>query len=574
MLKQVKSTVSLSIEAYDQAFERMSQQLAIIINNQTADSKLSRATSSLITSRTSAANGLSQVATSNQNKNESAILGFGDSVASNPQQIESESEGLPDQECPAWCSCRCHQRRTLRSPWIFDSVFGSLQLHFAGGQPDCSEYRCRRSEKAPTYILYRFPRYLLSRYLAMTMHWAPLDGPKYSLRFPRVTDWSHVYWHYCAQGDLQAIQKMCSAGRASALDLNLIGGNALVYNAVRSNVRLTKFLLENGADLEVKDDAGTVAGDALWESALSGAYGSEGISIVKSITRNIDNDYMERRRFNLLHKIVLALSDRDLGGELELSTAFFNQGDAQQRTPLCWAVIRNDITAVKTLLSYNANPNLVDENNRSPLSYAWGGTVCKLLLSAGADAKMRDSGFQRTALHRLCHGRDATVKCVELLVAAGLDVDIRDIHNETPLLVAVFRNHTAVAEKLIELGANINSENLPSNDNALRFAICHNRWEIMPLLLSRGANYRTINSNGRNIAHTAATSANTRVIEVLANANLRDLDFQLQDKKGKTPFDYLNEREALVDAEIGIHEAFKRWAAQSHRCETVISRTD
>ena len=568
MLKQVKSTVSLSIEAYDQAFERMSQQLAIIIDNQTSDSDLSQATSSLVASRTSDATGLSRAANSTRNRDDSAIVGFGDLVASRPRLVESESGGIPGQECPAWCSCRCHQRRTLKSPWIFDSVLGSLQIHFTGSRPDCSEYRCRRSEKAPTYILYRFPRYLLSRYVAMTMHWAPLDGPKYSLRFPRVTDWSHVYWNYCVQGDVGAIQKMFSAGKASALDLNLIGGNALIYTSVHSNLRLTKLLLENGADLEVKDDTGTVAGDALWKSALSGDYGSDSINIVKTMTRNVDSDYMERRQFTLLHKIVLALSERNLREELELSTAFLNQGDAQQRTPLCWAVIRNDITAVRILLSYNAQPNLVDENNRSPLSYACDGTIFKLLLNAGADVKIRDSSFQRTALHHLCHGQNATVECVELLVAAGLDVDIRDINSETPLLVAVFRHHTAVAEKLIELGANINSENMPSKDNVIRFAIWHNRADIIPLLLSRGANYRTINSNGRNIAHTAAASANTRVIEILANANLEELDFQLQDKNGKTPFDYLSEREVLVDAEVGIHEAFNRWAAQFQRYET------
>ena len=566
MLSQVKSTISLSIEAHDQAFERMSQQLAVILNQTSVSNP--GANLSLVASRTSSATGFSTAVTSIRKKDDSTIVGFGDSVVSSPRAIEPESGGIPDQECPAWCSCRCHQRRTFKSPWILDSFLGSLQIHFAGGRPDCSEYRCRRSDKASTSILYRFPHYLLSRYVAMTMHWVALDGPKYSLRFPRVTDWSHIYWNYCVQGDLGAIQKMFSAGKASALDLNLIGGNALVYNSVRGNLRLTKFLLENGADLEVKDDAGKVAGDELWQSALSGEYGSNSISIVKSMTRNVDGDYMERRRFTLLHKIVLGLSERNLREELELSTACINQGDAQQRTPLCWAVIRNDVTAVDVLLSYGAGPDLVDENNRSPLSYTWGGTVCKLLLNAGADVSIRDSDFQLTALHHHCHGPNATVECVESLVAAGLDVDVQDIHNETPLLVAVFKGHTAVAEKLIELGANVDSENLPSNDNAIRVAIWHNRSNIIPLLLSRGANYMSINSNGRNIAHTAATSANTNVIEILANANLEDLDFQLQDKHGKTPFDYLNERAILVDAERGIHEAFHRWAAQFQRFQT------
>ena len=286
MLKQVKSTVSLSIEAHDQAFERLSQQLATVINHST----LTPTDTSLVASSTSGGTGLSTAVTLNRKRDDPTISGVGNSVASSPRAIESKSGGILDQECPAWCSCRCHQRRIFKSPWMLDSVLGSLQIHFAGGRPDCNEYRCRRADQAPTSILYRFPRYLLSRYVAITMHWAVLDGPKYSLRFPRVTDWSHIYWNYCVQGDLEAIQKLFSARKASALDLNLIGGNAFNYSAVRSNLRLSTFLLENGADLEVKDDAGNVAADALWKCALSGEYGSNSISIVKAMMKNVEND--------------------------------------------------------------------------------------------------------------------------------------------------------------------------------------------------------------------------------------------------------------------------------------------
>ena len=391
---------------------------------------------------------------------------------------------------------------------------------------------------------------------------ALLDGPRYSLCFPRITDWSHNLWNFCVQGDLEAIQKLFSAGKASPLDLNLIGGNALMYSGARRNLQLTRFLLENGADLEVRDDTGATAVDLLWKGALDGTYGVDGISIVNSMTMNVGNDYTRNQHFTLLHKVILGLSERNLREELELSTALLDQGDAQQRTPLCWAVIRNDVTAVQILLSYNASPNLADDNGRSPISYAWGVTVCKLLLNAGADVNNCDSNFRRTALHHLSSGPNATVECLEMLVAAGLNVNARDINDETPLFVAVFRGHTAVAERLIELGANVNPENLPSRDNPIRIAIWHNRSEMIPLLLSAGANYKTINSNGRNIAHTAAACANTRTVEILINAKIENLDFRLEDKYGKTPFDYLNEREVLIDSELGIHQAFNKWSAQ------------
>lgn len=338
MLKQVASTVNFSIEAHGQSFERMSQQLAVVIS-QTSTLNRSTPVPSLMKDGTCDEISFSRQAAAKPCGNRSSQASFDDQFAFSPPGNESKNGEESNQDCPAWCSCQCHQRRTLKSPWMFNSVLGSLQIYFSGGRPDCNEYKCRRSERAPTSILYRFPRYLLSRYMRMTMTWTLIDGPRYSLRFPRVTDWSHRYWDFCVQGDLGAIQKLFSAGKASALDLNLIGGNALIYNCVLGNLPLTKFLLENGADLEVKDDAGNVAGEELWKFALSGDYGADGISIVEALTRNVKSDYKERWRFNLLHKIVLALSERDLQAELELSTALLNQGDAQQKTPLCWAVI-------------------------------------------------------------------------------------------------------------------------------------------------------------------------------------------------------------------------------------------
>lgn len=49
------------------------------------------------------------------------------------------------------------------------------------------------------------------------------------------------------------------------------------------------------------------------------------------------------------------------------------------------------------------------------------------------------------------------VELVEMLIANGADVDDRDVHGYTPLLLAIQEGHTDIAKVLIKNGADVNA---------------------------------------------------------------------------------------------------------------------
>ena len=470
-----------------------------------------------------------------------------------PTTVREQFLDAKGQQCVVWCSCKCHAKQSFRSPWLISCFIGEFRIQYDGARPQCNERKCVRSSSVSYHLTYRFPRYLLDRYLLTTAHFHPTDGPRFSLRMPRVMPWSHMLWYYANTQQTEGIQNLFSEGKASPFDLNLQGASALMYAAEHSDTAMCQFLIQQGADPEAPDESGKPPSRIMWENSFAGQYGVEGISIVGSMLQNAD--FAETRQFSTIHKIVLGIFFDSLESELERSTAIIDQADARGRTPLCWAVIRNDSSAVKTLLAYNANPNAFDEVGHSPLDFVRSAQVCQALVDAGVDIHHRSTVRQRSALHRLCTG-PATVEVLDMLVKAGIPVDDRDTDDETPLLNAIYNGRHAVVRRLIELGADINATNKSSQENAVHFAVSFDRYQILPLLLKAGADYQSCNKHGRNILHLAARFAGTKTLEALSEWKLSGLHPETRDDEKKTAAEYMAERAIFSDREMGLHAQF------------------
>ncbi len=559
---RIEQSLGVSIRAHD----RISDQLSLIIGMMTPSQ--SSQDPALDLRRRSIGVGSPRVDSNSNQAQMGKIVTHADSPRLSEENlghqlevVQNSSPMVVKQQCQALCSCTCHVSTVVKSPWILESIIGKIRVQYVGRRPHFNEAQCRRSAESSFNMVYQLPKYIMSRYISMTMQYAPLSGPEFLLRMPRTASWSHLLWNYAHNGDLLAIQKLFAEGKASPYDLNPQGSNALLYAS--HNPRLSQFLLDQGADPNHPNNLGRTSSESLWEYSFAGRFGNEGISVVGSMLK--DTSHMQTQGFSTLHKIILGIASKDLESELKTSTARINVGDSKNRTPLWWAVIRSDLQAVKTLLVFGANPNILDNWGHSPLDIVRNIDICKLLLDSGVNIYARNKEYGRSALHQLFKGTSEysvdsdTVDLIDVLVDAGINVDVRDNDGETPLLNAIFSGHISHAHRLIELGANVNATNLSSRESAIHFAVLFDRHEIIPLLLERGADYTAVNASGNNIAHMAAWSAGTNTVSVLAKSSLVNLDVSLRSKNGKTPADYLSERSVLIESEQGLHAEFERF---------------
>lgn len=397
-----------------------------------------------------------------------------------------------------------------------------------------------------------------------------LDGPELILRVPRVLPWTHLLWRYSVCGDLIAIKRMYADRTASPYDVDPAGRNALLYASKQHSAKVAQFLLDQGTDGNQLDNIGRSPNEQLLKRSFGGLYGDHGQDIIRRVLNGNGNDCFDEFGFTTLHKIVLGFELKDLRTVLDATTDTINTGDSIGRTALFWAVIRDNLDHVRLLLSYGADPNAKDVRGFAPVDFVRGPEVCELLLSKGAKNNINPKNHDHSSIHEQAI-ENGCAEVISLFEKAGFDIDIKDHDNETPLLNAVYAGHTAMAKRLIELGANINNANISSRDSALHFAAAFDRPEILKLLLEQGADYSALDCNGRNLAHCAARAGSTELVKVMARANLKQLDLSLKDYEDKTPADYMSERIVLTDLEVGVHEAWEEFVTAFPRPVTYLS---
>ena len=353
-------------------------------------------------------------------------------------------------------------------------------------------------------------------------------------------------------GNLVAIRKMIAEGRASPYDVNVHGSGALIYAVSHNRSEIVRFLLDQGADPELPNDVGRTAVDIYWEMSFAGHHKRDGAGDYGSLFE--DSGYVQIRQLTMVHKIVLGIVCRNLKDELELSTADINATDGGGRTPLIWATIRVDESAVRTLLAFGADPNISDSYGCTPLHFVTSVGICKLLLDAKVNVNARNAYYGRTALHTYNTRREVGV--IDMLVQAGIDVNAQCSGGETALMNATYNPSTRIARRLLELGADVNATNRSSGYSALHFATEYDRSEILTDLLNRGADYKKRTESGRTVLHLAACYSGTKTLSILSKANLEGLDMALRDQNGKTAADYLSKRCILVEIEESMRDEF------------------
>ena len=234
------------------------------------------------------------------------------------------------------------------------------------------------------------------------------------------------------------------------------------------------------------------------------------------------DEYVEAKKFTLLHEIVCGISGLDLDIAVQAHSADINRLDSKGRSPLTYAIALQNLTAVRTLLRQGANTNGSD---RKDLMMEWINTaylcnaalsellpVDKLLIERGIDMDTQICG--PTMLMELCaYGFEETsVARIELLVSYGANLELRDFDGFT----------------------------------ALHLAMAYKKYKNMKVLLDSGAQLDAKTKNGDTIFHLAVIlSMSDDFVKELPEMDVARLDLDQRNKEGYTAYDLLRKRNGL-----------------------------
>lgn len=236
-----------------------------------------------------------------------------------------------------------------------------------------------------------------------------------------------------------------------------------------------------------------------------------------------------------LHRAAAAKGDQvELVRLLAGAGAFLDAPDERGRTPLHYALDRENPGVFAALVELGSDPTLPDDNGnlpdpascrRSNTRWFWG--------AAGVDA-VGDCvrlGADVTELLQVASKFTRDPAMISLLVEAGADINARNGRSETPLHLASRHNaNPAVLAALLDAGAEVNTWGVDWSTPAgmpverERRTILHSaaEWnanpEIVSVLLAAGADVNARMKSGSAPLHLAARhNANPAVIEALVS---------------------------------------------------------
>ncbi|MCB9027271.1 MAG: ankyrin repeat domain-containing protein [Bdellovibrionaceae bacterium] len=269
----------------------------------------------------------------------------------------------------------------------------------------------------------------------------------------------------------------------SVIDVNVQGVSdrtVLILAAQKGHTETVKFLLDNGASVDVRDFEEKTA-------LICAAY----------------NGHLETARLLLAN-----------GASVDVR-------DNQERTSLMWAILEGRTETARLLLDNGASVDVRDYQERTSLMWAAlkeRTETVKLLLDNGASVDVRDYQEKTALMWASCKGH---IEIVKLLLANGASVDVRDNQENTALICAAHEGHIETVKFLLDNGANVNAQDKDGTTALMwasqfgHFAVQFGHIEIVKILLDHGANVDITDKQGRTVRQMTKDPS---IIELLRSA--------------------------------------------------------
>jgi len=298
-------------------------------------------------------------------------------------------------------------------------------------------------------------------------------------------------------GNIEAVKKHLAAG-TDVNAKNDAGQTPLHLAALKDHKEIAELLITNGADLNAEDEMNGMI-------PLHNAAG---------------------RGYNEIVKLLIAK-----GADVN---AKFDNGD----TPLDMAIVWERTETADLLRKHGA---------KTGEELKGGESVAKTVKPEPPTAKAPDISIHDAVL-------DGDIEAVKQHIAAGTDVNAKDIGGYTSLHFAVGKGHKEIVELLIAEGADVNAKGVggitPLHYTAGTVTVTVSGSagkEIAELLIAKGADVNAKANDGWTPLHWAARNGHKEVVELLI---AKGADLNAKDFGDSTPLDWAIHSEEIETADL------------------------
>uniref|UniRef100_A0A673WZ99 Ankyrin repeat domain 52a n=1 Tax=Salmo trutta TaxID=8032 RepID=A0A673WZ99_SALTR len=275
--------------------------------------------------------------------------------------------------------------------------------------------------------------------------------------------------------------------------------------AASRNERAVGLLLRQGAEANARDK--------FWQTPLHVAAANRATRCAEALLPQLSNLNMADRTGRT------ALHHAAQSGYMEMVKLLLNKGanlstnDKRERQPIHWAAYLGHLEVLKLLVSRSADKGCKDKQGYTPLHAAAASghiDIVKYLLRLGLD---EPNAFGNTALHVACYtGQEAVAN---ELVNQGANVNQPNRSGYTPLhLAAVSTNGALCLELLVNNGADVNQQS-NAGKSPLHMAAIHGRFTRSQILIQNGGEIDSVDKYGNTPLHVAAKYGHELLISTL-----------------------------------------------------------